>query len=122
MIQNKDSNSATADDWVEQALAADGREHRAAYLADDGFTARVVMRLPQPAKLPAWRTPALALLWSAAAISIAMVLPGVVADITREMLRLVGAHPISLSGIAMGLIALGAATWASAAIVLRTDD
>ena len=122
MIQHQDSNSAATDDWFEEALAANGREHRADYLADDGFTARVVMKLPAAARLPPWRMPALALLWTTAAVSVVIILPDLAADITREALRLVGAHPISLSGIVAGLAALGAATWASAAVALRTDD
>jgi hypothetical protein len=40
----------------------------------------------------------------------------------RELLRFVGAHRISLSGIATSLVALGAAMWAAAAMVLRSDD
>ena len=32
-------------DWLDTALAAAGQEHRAAYVADDGFTARVIGRL-----------------------------------------------------------------------------
>ncbi len=42
-----------------------GREHRAAYVADDGFTARVMARLPPPPTLPAWRRPVIVLLWAA---------------------------------------------------------
>ncbi len=56
-----------ADDWLERLLRDDGRDHRAGYLADDGFTARVAASLPPPATLPAWRTPAVAVLWAVAA-------------------------------------------------------
>ena len=42
-------------DWLDAALAAAGKEHRAAYVADDGFTARVIGRLPAAPTLPAWR-------------------------------------------------------------------
>lgn len=121
MTEQKD-NPVITDDWLEQALVADGREHRAGYLADDGFTARVMTALPTPATLPKWRMPVVLLLWTSAAIGIAILLPGLVTDIMRELMRLVGAHPVSLSGIATGLVALGAATWAAAAIVLRSDD
>ncbi|HEV2039836.1 MAG TPA: hypothetical protein VGT81_07295, partial [Casimicrobiaceae bacterium] len=51
------------DDWIEQALAEAGREHRAGYISDDGFTARVAARLPEAWTLPAWRRPVVALLW-----------------------------------------------------------
>jgi hypothetical protein len=33
------------DDWLEDLLRADGREHRAEYLDDDGFAARVMSAL-----------------------------------------------------------------------------
>ena len=115
-------NSTNTDDWLDQALIADGREYRADYLADDGFTARVMAAVPAPAMLPAWRMPVLLLLWTSAAIGIAILLPGLASDIMRELLHLVGAYRISLSGIATGLVALGAAMWAAAAMVLRSDD
>ena len=57
-----DMDRAQSDDgWLEQALKADAQG--AAYVADDGFTASVMARLPQPATLPAWRRPVVALLW-----------------------------------------------------------
>ncbi len=69
-------NHADADDgWLEQALEADAREHAAAYVTDDGFTAKVMARLPAPATLPAWRRPVLALLWLIAGSAVAVALP-----------------------------------------------
>ena len=50
----------TGDDWLDAALREDGLAHRADYLDDDGFTSRVMARLPAPATLPAWRKPVLA--------------------------------------------------------------
>ena len=55
-----------SDDWLDDVLRADGREHRADYLDDEGFTARVMSALPAVAALPAWRKPALAALWAGA--------------------------------------------------------
>ncbi|MBK7744825.1 MAG: hypothetical protein IPI40_14790 [Betaproteobacteria bacterium] len=49
----------TDDDWLDAALRAAGRDHRDLYVADDGFTARVVAALPAPETVPAWRKPAL---------------------------------------------------------------
>jgi len=54
------SRPDASDDWLDDVLRADGREHRADYLDDDGFTARVMSALPAAAQLPAWRKPALA--------------------------------------------------------------
>ena len=34
------------DDWLDATLRDDGREHRAVYINDDGFTARVMARCP----------------------------------------------------------------------------
>jgi hypothetical protein len=109
------------EDWLDAVLHADGREHRAAYLDDGGFTARVMAALPAPVALPAWRKPALTVLWAAAGIGIALALPGTVVDFTDDIVRLIVGQRVSLGGIAMGLAGLGAATWAAAALVLREE-
>ena len=111
----------TADDWLDGVLHADGREHRAAYLDDAGFTARVMAVLPAPAALPAWRKPALTALWAVAGIGIALALPGTIVDVAHDVVRLIVGQRVSLTGIAAGLAALGAATWAAAALALRDD-
>ena len=111
----------TADDWLDAALAAGGREHRADYLADDGFTARVSAALPAPAAAPAWRKPALAVLWIAAGIGSAFALPGVFTEVAREFFRIVGGHPVTLVEIAAAIVVVGAATWSGAAYLLRSD-
>jgi hypothetical protein len=113
--------AARPDDWLDAALAADGREHRAAYLDDAGFTARVMAALPPPAALPAWRKPAVTLLWAAAGVGIAVALPGAVTDVSREVLRVILGHAVSFTGIAAGIAALCAATWVAAALALRDD-
>ena len=107
------------DDWLEHALVEDGRAHRADYIVDDGFSARVAGALPPPATLPAWRKPVVALLWATAAGGVAVVLPGAFIDATREVLRIVSGMPISIGGITTGVILLGAATWTAAAVALR---
>ncbi len=111
----------TGDDWLDGLLRADGREHRAAYADDNGFTARLMAALPAPAALPAWRKPALAALWASAGIGIAVALPGAVFDVAHGMLRAILGQPVSFTGIAAAVAALGAATWAAAAIALRDD-
>jgi len=115
------SRTGADDDWLDAALSADGREHRAAYLDDAGFTARVMAALPAPAALPAWRKPAVALLWAAAGVGIAVALPGAVTDVSREVLRVILGHAVSFTGIAAGIAALCAATWVAAALALRDD-
>jgi hypothetical protein len=108
-------------DWLDTMLVAAGRDHRAGYLADDGFTARVVTGLPLPATPPPWRRPALAILWAVAAIGGAFALPGAFADVAREFFRVVGGHPVSVSEIAVAVAVVGAATWSAAAWLLRSD-
>jgi hypothetical protein len=115
------SPTDTGDDWLDAALRDDGREHRARYLADDGFTARVMAMLPAPAALPAWRKPALAVLWTAACVGIALALPGAYTDVAHEFLRLVIGHPVSFAQIAAGVLALGIGSWAATAYALRRD-
>ncbi|MEP7183823.1 MAG: hypothetical protein ABI886_16715 [Betaproteobacteria bacterium] len=113
--------SMPAGDWIDVALRADGVVHKSDYVDDDGFTARVMSALPAPATLPAWRRPALAVLWGLAAVGIAFALPGAMMDVARVVLRVVGSLPISLPGLTAGVIALAAMSWAAAAFALRSD-
>ena len=108
-------------DWIEQALVADAARPGDAYIDDDGFTARVMETLPEPAVLPRWRKPALTGLWIVAALALAWALPGAALDVAREGFRLASAHPISLSGIAVVLVTLAVATWGATAFALRRD-
>ena len=110
-----------AADWLDAALRAEGCEHRSAYLDDDGFTARLMAALPAPVRLPAWRKPALTALWAAAGLGIAAALPNAVANFAHEVLRVFVGQQVSMTGIAAGIVALGAASWAAAAIALRED-
>ena len=109
-------------DWLESALRADARDHADAYVLDDGFTARVMSALP-PAEhaLPAWRKPAVVVMWIAAAAGAAVSLPGAAIDVGREAFALLAAHPVSVQHIvaALGVMALG--TWTAAAYALRSD-
>jgi len=109
-------------DWLERVLVDDAREHHDGYLADDGFTASVMNKLPAPATSPAWRTFALTIMWGAVAIAIATVLPQVFIDAAREVYKLVAAQPVSLSGIGGALLAACALTWGAAAYALRASD
>lgn len=115
------STPDAGDDWLDAALRADGREHRAGYLDDDGFTARVIARLPLPASLPAWRNRAVFALWAVAGVGIALSLPGAYADVAREYLRVVTGHPVSLAQIAGTLVLLGLGSWTAMFWVLRHD-
>ena len=121
MTDRAPPSSTADDDWLDTVLRADGREHRAAYLDDGGFTARVMAALPAPVALPAWRKPVQVVLWAIAGIGIAAALPGVVTDVAREVLRVFLGQPVSFTGIATGVVVLGAATWAAAALALRED-
>ena len=110
------------DDWLDAVLSADGREHRDAYIDDDGFTARLMSALPAPVTLPVWRKPALAALWAAAGLGIALALPATVVDVAHEILRLIIiGQPVSFTGIAAGVIGLGAAMWTAVLVALRND-
>jgi hypothetical protein len=57
------SRTDAGDDWLDDLLRADGREHRAGYLDDDGFTAGSI-GAPGSGDLPAWRKPALTMRWA----------------------------------------------------------
>ena len=109
------------DDWLDQALRADAVERSAAYLADDGFTARVLERLPPAAALPAWRRPVVVLLWLVAAAAAAAALPDLFYDLFRSVLATVVAQPLTLPRIAVVLTMLGAAAWSTILYALRED-
>jgi hypothetical protein len=108
-------------DWMDRILLRDADELAGDYIADDGFTARVVQRLPRAGALPAWRRPALVALWAIAAVLVAVALPGVALDVARAAYKLFAARPFSLSTIAFTIVAVGVATWTAAAVALRRD-
>ena len=116
------SRTDAGDDWLDGLLRADGRDHRAGYLDDDGFTARVMAALPPtPAALPAWRKPALAGLWAVAGIGVAFALPGAASDVAHEIMRTILAQRVSVAGMGAAFVALLASAWAAAAFALRAD-
>ena len=110
------------DEWLDAALRADGRDHREAYLDDSGFTTRLMAALPAPVTLPAWRKPAVVALWGVALAGVSLALPAAALDVAREAYRLLGAHPVSLSGMVGALLFAGALSWSAAAFALRTTD
>jgi len=109
------------EDWLDEALRAEGREHVATYLADDGFTARVLERLPRPAALPAWRRPVVALLWLVAAVVGVAAAPDLFYDVFRSLVATVVAQPLTLSRIAVVLFMLGAIAWSTIVYAMRED-
>jgi len=115
------SRSDTPGDWLDRLLAREITEQGGDYIADDGFTARVMQALPAPDALPAWRQPVVVALWLIAAALLAITLPGTAQELARDAFRLFAAQPFSLSTIALVLAAIGIATWTGAAIALRRD-
>jgi len=118
---NQQPRSENDDDWLEQSLRADGRAYRSAYVADDGFSSRVLQALPRAVTAPAWRKPVLALLWTGAAIAALLAIPGLFDDVFRGAVALFVGHRLGISDVAGLLIALGAATWGTLIYALRTD-
>ncbi|HEY2967457.1 MAG TPA: hypothetical protein VGK75_03730 [Casimicrobiaceae bacterium] len=117
-----DTKHADADNgWLEQALKADAREHAAAYVADDGFTAKVMAQLPAAATLPAWRRPVLALLWLIAGSAVAVALPELFYDVFRGLVAMVVGQPLTLSRIAVVVIVLGATMWSTIVYAMRAE-
>ena len=111
----------TPADWLDALLRDEAAEHRADYIGDDGFTARVMQMLPPPHALPAWRKPFVAALWLVAAAFLAVMLPGTAHDLAREAITLFAARPFSLSTLGFAIVAIGVATWTGAALALRRD-
>jgi hypothetical protein len=121
---NGDKTTGMSDngDWLDRLLADDARAHRDAYVADEGFTARVMQALPAPLTLPAWRKPVVLALWGVAAAGIALAMPAAVLEVGREAYRLLAAQPVSLSGIAGAVVAMVVLTSAAAAYTLRDQN
>ncbi len=115
-------NAATSPrDWLDDLLDSDARDERSAYIGDEGFTARVMQALPVPLSLPAWRKPAIVALWAVALAGISLALPSAALDVVREGYRLIGAQPVSLSGMVGALLLAGTLSWTAAAYALRTS-
>ena len=111
----------TGGDWLEEALRADGREQRSAYLADGGFTAAVLARLPEPARLPAWRRPVVALLWLCAGTAAVVAVPGLFDEAFRSTVAMLVGQRMSFADVAGLLTLLGAASWGTLIYAARSD-
>ncbi len=109
------------DDWLDDMLRDAGREHRADYVADDGFTQRVMAQLPEPATLPAWRRPTVALLWVLAAGAAMVSLPGLFEELFRGAVAVFAGHRLGLADVAMALVLFGGATWSTLVYAMRAD-
>jgi hypothetical protein len=109
------------DDWLDDMLRDAGREHRADYVADDGFTQRVMAQLPEPATLPAWRRPIVALLW-VLAIGAAMVsLPELFEQLFRGAVAVLAGHRLGLADVAMVLVLFAGASWTTLIYAARSE-
>jgi hypothetical protein len=109
------------DDWLEGVLGADAAEHAAEYLADEGFTSRVLERLPPPVALPAWRRPVVVLLWTIVAGAVAAALPGLAYDAFRNLVATLVTQPLTPSAIAVALLLLGATAWTAVVYAMRAE-
>ena len=107
-------------DWMDRLLLADA-DHAGDYIVDQGFTTRVMQKLPLAGALPSWRRPAVVALWAIAGVLLAVALPGVAFDVARTAYKLFAARPFALSTLALMLVAFGAASSAAAAVALRRD-
>jgi hypothetical protein len=108
-------------DWLEHALRADAREQRSAYVDDGGFTAAVLARLPEPATLPAWRRPVVAILWLSAIVAAALAVPGLFDDVFQSAVGALVGHRMGLADVAGLLTLLGGLTWGALVYAARTD-
>jgi hypothetical protein len=113
---------ASDDGWLEQALRADAQSHADAYVADEGFTAKVLAQLPRPAALPAWRRPVVALLWLIAGGAVVVLLPDLFYALFSGLVALLVGQPmLTWSHLAVALMLLGGATWSALVYAMRTE-
>jgi hypothetical protein len=108
-------------DWLDAALEEAGHEHRAAYVADNGFTAQVIGRLPAAPTLPAWRRPVIVMLWLLAGVGAFVSLPGAFDNAFRGGVALLVGRPLGLPDIALLLALCGAAAWTSLVYAARAN-
>jgi len=120
-MSSLDRPSLGDDDWLDSALRIAGAEHRVAYVPDDGFTARVMDRLPPPATLPAWRRPVVAVLWVLVAAAACLSLPGLFEQVFRATTALLFGHHLGALDIAGALTLMAVATWSGLIYVARSD-
>ena len=120
-MQNTQPEHADPDDWLEQALRAEGAASRSDYIADDGFSASVMARLPVALTAPAWRRPAVALLWLGAGIAALLAVPGLFDDTFRGAVAMIVGRRFGIADIAVLLGLLSAATWASLIYAARAE-
>ena len=112
---------ARSGDFVTQRLEQAAQEHRAAYVADDGFSARVISRLPAAPTLPAWRRPVIVLLWLLAGVGAFVSLQGAFDNAFRGGVALLVGRPLGLPDIALLLALCGAAAWTSLVYAARAN-
>lgn len=121
MMPSDRTSSPDRSDWLDALLAADAAETQATYLADDGFTARVLAALPGALARPGWRKPAVVALWGAAVAGLAVATPDTLLGAVREGYRLVASMPVSLPGLAGAVGVMLVLTGAAAAYTLRDE-
>lgn len=118
MTPNRDID---ANHWLDDMLRDAGLEHRAEYIADDGFTQRLMAKLPEPATLPAWRRPVLALLWVLGAGAVMTAVPAVFEELFRGAMAMLSGHRLGVLDIAAALVLFAGATWSTLVYAMRSD-
>lgn len=108
-------------DWLERTLRTEGGDQGAQYVADAGFTARVLAQLPPPAALPAWRRPAVILLWLVAAGGAVMALPALAYGLFRSLVAAFVVVPLTLPRIMIVLAVLAALAWSTIVYAMREE-
>ena len=109
------------DDWLDDMLRDAGREHRADYVTDDGFTHRVMAQLPEPATLPAWRRPAVVLLWVLGIGALMFSLPGLFEQLFRSAVAVLAGHRLGLADVAMALLLFAGAAAGTLVYAARSE-
>jgi hypothetical protein len=108
-------------DWLDDMLRDAGREHRGEYLADDGFTQRVMTQLPEPATLPAWRRPVVALLWALGLGALMLSVPEVFEQLFRGTMAALVGHRLGVADVAVALLLFGGAAWSALVYAMRSE-
>jgi hypothetical protein len=109
------------DDWLDGVLRDTGADYRAEYVADDGFTQRVMAQLPEPATLPAWRRPAVALMWVLGVGTVMFALPGVFEELFRSAVALLSGHRLGVPDVVAAAVLFAGVAWMTLVYAIRSD-
>ena len=82
---------------------------------------RIMAQLPEPATLPAWRRPAVVLLWVLGIGALMFSLPGLFEQLFRSAVAVLAGHRLGLADVAMALLLFAGAAAGTLVYAARSE-